>query len=59
MYATAYENVYNKIWFEHYLASDDLAERTVLKQVLADIQEMIDEEYRMHEDFFDKVGLDD
>lgn len=59
MYATAYENVYQMVYLKHYLENDSLEERSCIKLILKDIQEMIDEEYDLHNEFFDKVGLDD
>jgi hypothetical protein len=59
MYATAYENVYQQIYLNHYIHNDSLEERACIKLILADIQQMIDKEYEMHDNYFDKVGLDD
>lgn len=59
MYATAYENVYQMIYLKHYLENDTLEGRSCIKLIMKDLQEMIDDEYEKHSNFFDKVGLDD
>ena len=40
MYATAYENVYQMVYLKHYLENDSLEERSCIKLILKDIQEM-------------------
>jgi hypothetical protein len=59
MYTTAYENIYQHIYMNHYIHNDSLEERACIKIILNDIQRMIDEEYELHNEFFEKVGLDD
>lgn len=59
MYATPYENIYQMIYIKHYLDNDSLEERHCIKSILNDIQSMIDDEYEKHNEYFEKVGLDD